>query len=242
VNTGAPLSSGYFTTSAQPHGWATTRCAHGAPDAVEIARPVRREAARRPPAERPAQAPRRRPYPGLRCAESRGFLSTQKPRPPPPPARRSLPALRVRRRPPWSAGLPSCTWKGAARTATRFPAPCVREQQAGTGRCRSCGYFAQRGARPQATRASTGWSNCSTRTMSSTASTLATGSSATSRPTRPACIAASTLVCAERGELIAFNELAWSTQSTGSLTGSASQPPITKPPPRQRRGLPVEDA
>jgi hypothetical protein len=40
----------------------TTRCAHGEPDAVEVACPVRRATARKPPAEKAGPAPRRRPY------------------------------------------------------------------------------------------------------------------------------------------------------------------------------------
>jgi hypothetical protein len=55
VNTGAPLSSGYFTTSARCRSGSRTTvtlCAHGEPDAVEIASPVRRAAARRPPADK----------------------------------------------------------------------------------------------------------------------------------------------------------------------------------------------
>jgi hypothetical protein len=40
----------------------TTRCAHGEPDAVEVARPVRRATARKPPADKAGPAPRRRPY------------------------------------------------------------------------------------------------------------------------------------------------------------------------------------
>ena len=40
----------------------TTRGAHGEPDAVEVARPVRRATARKPPAEKASPAPRRRPY------------------------------------------------------------------------------------------------------------------------------------------------------------------------------------
>jgi hypothetical protein len=69
VNTGAPFRS---VEEAQErvlhfqrklHEWnETTRCAHGEPDAVEVARPVRRATARKPPADKAGPAPRRRPY------------------------------------------------------------------------------------------------------------------------------------------------------------------------------------
>src|ERR687897_3728731 len=53
---------GYSTSSASCTSGQTTRCAHGEPDAVEVARPVRRATARKPPAEKASPAPRRRPY------------------------------------------------------------------------------------------------------------------------------------------------------------------------------------
>src|SRR5215218_9513429 len=58
------------------------RCAHGEPDAGELARPVRRGAARRPPAERPAPAPRRRPCASTSSScslESAAFVVVEQP-------------------------------------------------------------------------------------------------------------------------------------------------------------------
>ena len=73
--TGPPASSN--ESSRRWHDQRTTPCVRGEPDAVEVASPVRRAAARKPPAARPNPAPRRRPQhlplegPGRRTCSSR---------------------------------------------------------------------------------------------------------------------------------------------------------------------------
>ena len=54
-----------------------TLCAHGEPDAVKVAPPVRRAAARKPPAESPTLAPRRRPCARAACVETTPFTRTR---------------------------------------------------------------------------------------------------------------------------------------------------------------------